>query len=147
MLKWWKANRWRLMPREIVTPDHDPSSRGMDVQGVGGDLMRFLLSAIFVAFAVNSANADPLDRLVDEVIKLDTAPCETPLYLFRDPVIGQWNITCDGCAARPLREVFEGVDMLPVAELAEEMKTPDGRFELLDMYLLAGQCSAKHLKW
>ena len=120
----WQAHiAWRFMPREIVTPDHDPSSRGTDVQGVGGDLMRFLLSAIFVAFAVNSANADPLDRLVDEVIKLDTAPCETPLYLLRDPIIGQWNITCDGCAARPLREVFADVDLSSVIEVAEQMRT------------------------
>lgn len=90
---------------------------------------------------------NPLNRLIAEILKLDTQPCGTPLYLIRARTAHEWSVTCEGCAALPVREVFPREDMTPVIEFAEEMKNPRGRVDINDMYLLAGRCSAKHLKW
>ena len=90
---------------------------------------------------------NPLNLLVAEILKLDGEPCGTPLYLTRAPTEREWSVTCQGCAVLPVRKVFPREDMTPVIEFAEEMKNPRGRVEINDMYLLAGRCSAKQLKW
>lgn len=107
----------------------------------------FISPAVFAVFITGEAIADSRDRLLAELLKLETQPCGTPLYLVHDPTERQWSITCEGCAVLPVRKVFPPEDMTPVIEFAEEMKTPRGQVDINDMYLLAGRCSAKHLKW
>ena len=102
--------------------------------------------ATILAATAESGNAT--HRLIDEILKLETEPCETPLYLVQDAAIrGGWQITCEGCAMRPLLEVFDPQDMGSVIQYAEEWQSDDGRASIIGMYLLAGRCSAKHLDW
>ena len=77
-----------------------------------------------------------IERLREELTKLDTAPCRTTLYFRNLGLFGDdWHITCPGCGAMPADKLFpkmliEQVDGFSV----------DGKLTVTDFLRYSGDC-------